>query len=1227
VSSKKARSAALDDGKHAAPETDLVGTWIHDRYEVLEELGWGSLGHVYLARDHRLKPGHLVALKVIRLDRLTQSSVEYLKREFRALSALDHPHVARVYDLDVVPGRDALFFSLELLRGETIVAAVKRDGWRAGVELFAQTLRALAYVHDRGLIHMDLKPQNVLVLARPNGPRVKLLDFHLAQERDAKHDRNLRGTVAYMSPEVIQGKPLDPRADLYSFGAVAYEALCKHAPFAHHPDVMQMLRAHANEPAPPFAFWGIDEVPAELETVILRLLEKDPDARYPTARATLRALNDALGLELAPETPETRRSALRGGRFVGRDEAQRLAEGLLPSLSQPSADPERPWILSVRGDPGVGKSRFLTELRVSAQLSGLPFLVARPEVDDPHSGPFRRALGELMRRAGWRDRLADYDDGGALDAERWARDKGPEDLPPRVRSTAALSALLAELAQETPFGLAIDDLHRADEGTQELVHALAAGPPLPILLVVGVDEASGEKLGDYAHVQDLPLGNLSAGATRELVASLLAAEPPEPLVERLWGITGGNPRFVEDALRALAETGAVRSAEGQATLRDDWDRGLPAASLESLCRERVERLEPQAARLLGALSVVPGPCGLTFASLVAELAPAHAEPALRELKQRGLVEVLPEALDRVAIEHPPLRDATQATLGDETVRGFFARAAQLVESRHPAAGQALGTTESDRAETLCHYYAGAGMASRAYAQACQAANAALRRGEWLRACARFLQARQLDPPAFEGDPQARSSCALALAATGQRSLGLALVPTELTHPVALRVRARLLKDAGQFLAAEEAVDRAVSASEGLDLARARAERASVRLWRADYLGALEDGEAAHAALSEAREWSEVVSVSEDLYHTAHFLGRSAEATAWLRSGLEVSGRLAGQTGERLHPAALTDVEQALLGDASGPRVARSILEAGYERASRPEELRAHYLRRAQLLDAAGDPEGVAFTRANLAHLDRATGYYASALDGYGLARFGFEQLDSQIGSVLTRLNEAALWRELGDAERGLREALEVRERARDLGARWVELQALEAAVLAAREEDLARAQALLAEATGITRTLHNVPHQAECMLLAAELGVQGATDVDVAAELEAFDALETGVKSVLQEVRAELARAELELSRAGEDPKGAVRAEGAAGRGLELAQQRSMRELAWRAAWARARARRAQGDAEGELEDLLAAMNVLRGIHDLLPADMRGTYFSHPARRAVRARFQEASRG
>ena len=102
--------------------------------------------------------------------------------------------------------------------------------------------------------------------------------------------RAASSSAFFQKPEVIQGAPLDHRADLYSFGAVAYEALCRHAPFAHHGDVMKMLRGHASEPAPPFAFWGVDEVPPALEAVILRLLEKTPSDRFQSCGSLAAAL-------------------------------------------------------------------------------------------------------------------------------------------------------------------------------------------------------------------------------------------------------------------------------------------------------------------------------------------------------------------------------------------------------------------------------------------------------------------------------------------------------------------------------------------------------------------------------------------------------------------------------------------------------------------------------------------------------------------------------------------------------------------------------------------------------------------------------------------------------------------------------------------------------------------------------------------------------------------------
>jgi eukaryotic-like serine/threonine-protein kinase len=276
------RSAEVDDGGHERPAPSLLGEWLHGRYEVVAELGWGSLGHVYSAVDH-VRDAR-VAVKVVRRDRASPKSTAYLRREFRALARLVHPGVVRVHDLDVVPGRGEPFFTLELLDGEPIVAATQARGWEAGLELFVQALRALHHVHARGLVHMDLKPQNLLVTAGG----VKLIDFHLVRERSDPDDRTMRGTIAYMPPEVIKGEPVDARADLYSLGAVLYHALAGAPPFAGLP-AMEMLRAHTREAPPPLA----GKAPPALEAVVARLLEKSPDARFQAANDVIRALPSA----------------------------------------------------------------------------------------------------------------------------------------------------------------------------------------------------------------------------------------------------------------------------------------------------------------------------------------------------------------------------------------------------------------------------------------------------------------------------------------------------------------------------------------------------------------------------------------------------------------------------------------------------------------------------------------------------------------------------------------------------------------------------------------------------------------------------------------------------------------------------------------------------------------------------------------------------------------------
>src|SRR5262245_61558144 len=207
-------------------------------YEVVAPLGAGGMGEVYRARDTRL--GREVAIKVMPPGaRGDPTARERFRREALALSRLNHPNIEMVLDLGEEDGIDYLV--LEFVPGETLTTRLARGRIpeREAAELGAQVADALAEAHDRGVLHRDLKPGNVMVT--PQG-RVKVLDFGLAKFAlplgdetlsmvELTQDGKASGTLAYMAPEQLLGAPLDTRTDLYAFGVVLYEMLTNQRPF------------------------------------------------------------------------------------------------------------------------------------------------------------------------------------------------------------------------------------------------------------------------------------------------------------------------------------------------------------------------------------------------------------------------------------------------------------------------------------------------------------------------------------------------------------------------------------------------------------------------------------------------------------------------------------------------------------------------------------------------------------------------------------------------------------------------------------------------------------------------------------------------------------------------------------------------------------------------------------------------------------------------------------
>ncbi|MDF1505581.1 serine/threonine-protein kinase [Roseisolibacter sp. H3M3-2] len=305
------------------PPDDVLGAQVadalRDAFTLERELGRGGMGVVYLARDRRLdRP---VALKVLPPPLARQPDVrERFLREARTAAKLSHPHIVPVYRADEAEG--LAYFTMAFVEGESLGDRVRDRGPLAAgeaVRILREVAWALAYAHARGVVHRDIKPENIL-LERPvhgGGPgRALVSDFGIARLADgvAAGDGSERltleghvlGTLHFMSPEQVQGGPLDGRSDLYALGVVAYHALSGRLPFEElrGPAV---LVAHATRPAPPLRSVA-PGVPAALAAAVDRCLEKAPDARWPTgealAEALERAVEDAGARDAAPALPD-----------------------------------------------------------------------------------------------------------------------------------------------------------------------------------------------------------------------------------------------------------------------------------------------------------------------------------------------------------------------------------------------------------------------------------------------------------------------------------------------------------------------------------------------------------------------------------------------------------------------------------------------------------------------------------------------------------------------------------------------------------------------------------------------------------------------------------------------------------------------------------------------------------------------------------------------------------
>ena len=261
----------------------MVGETIADRYEVEELVGHGGMSSVYKAKDSLLE--RHVALKILHEQYSTDEDfVERFKREARSVAQLQHPNIVTVIDRGEEDGRQFIVF--EYIDGENLKEHVVRKGRlevRDALEIALEVARGLAFAHEQGLIHRDVKPQNVLL----NGDgRAKVTDFGIARTVEVDgmtQTGTVLGTSNYIAPEQASGQRVDVHSDVYALGVVLYELLAGEVPFPGESFIAVAMK-HMHEPAPNLLDVRGD-VPLRVAAAVDRALEKDPEQRFPTMDA------------------------------------------------------------------------------------------------------------------------------------------------------------------------------------------------------------------------------------------------------------------------------------------------------------------------------------------------------------------------------------------------------------------------------------------------------------------------------------------------------------------------------------------------------------------------------------------------------------------------------------------------------------------------------------------------------------------------------------------------------------------------------------------------------------------------------------------------------------------------------------------------------------------------------------------------------------------------------
>ncbi len=697
----------------------MIQSKLAGRYEIVSELGRGGMGVVYRARDPMLN--REVAVKLISSADLTPEIAERFQREAQLVAQMDHPGIVPIYDVGQHDG--SLFFVMPVVEGENLRHQLWAGSLRLGevLDIAIQVADALDYSHARGVVHRDIKPENIMVSRQDGSIRVRVMDFGLAHattESRLTKTGTLVGTVAYLSPEQVTAHAFDGRSDIYSLGTVLYECLAGEPPFSG--EVQSILYRIVHEvPQPPRTLGA--EIREELQDIVLQCLQKDPGKRPQRAGHVSEALRRH---RASLQTDEFSRSVVltasrviqrpAASAFIGREkEFTELQHRLNAAIGGDCQ------FAVVAGEPGIGKTRLLEELKKLATARKIRVLYGRfVEQDRAFSYQgfceliqdyFRaRDSGSAAERPDFSDlapellslfpllteisELRSAASGGSTLAAAAAERKAED----RIQIFELLARTLTRIGGGKPLVLILENLHGAEISIEALQYVVRRLGPTPTLIVGSYRQTETDKrhplirmldsFADDPRFASMTLGPFSPSEHRALIESVAGgSRVSDSLAERLHEATEGNPFFTKELVRSLIDSGGIAKDDSGAwnfskTTAISSD-ALPA-TIQQAVEKRIERLPENLRELLSIASVLGRSFDFRDLETLAEDT-KDLDDATEQLLREGMLEEERESRgDRLAFASGIVRDVLYGALSRRRRRSLHRKYAELLEKRY-----------------------------------------------------------------------------------------------------------------------------------------------------------------------------------------------------------------------------------------------------------------------------------------------------------------------------------------------------------------------------------------------------------------------------------------------------------------------------------------------------------------------------------------------------------------